>query len=561
MQIKQRQSVGLLFYIFIFLGIIYAADIFASNIQHNTMLKSFSDSNFQPPQKLDLTDLSWAQAFEKMHAKISKEYAFSAWNGIDWNSMYSTYHPMIVAAEQNLDEGAYYQALLGYISSLHDTHAQIMPSNLHSLDVINALLQKNIGGSDGLIITHVDDGRYIISYIASNGAASLAQLQLGAEIVAWNNQPIENAVNNASIIWAGVVNGIPSWSPATRAGINYEKLRFLTRGTIGSRAVVTFKNPNSSTTQTVILTAIDDKWDTINRTCLYNDYINDPNIDNAVRYSILPSGYGYIRVLIQAYSTDNEKDSVSYKKFAAAIKEFNEKKVPGVILDLRGNLGSGYALAFDLIGFFYDHFQFFANYLMYNTISGNFEAYPAQPQFIISPQDFYYGGQVVVLTDIGTVSSGEAVVYALQKLPTVHVLSFYPNTMGSLSDNQDVSDGSPLVLLPPKSSNKTGDNLSAYNLRYGISYIVDRKGRIMINADKNFQGGVKTDLKIPLDTQTAIDIYTNRKDPALNFAQNCLATQCWKNNHAGSDSSNFTAIGIATAVGISSLVGGIYYSH
>ena len=51
----------------------------------------------------DYQDLSWTQAFEQLHARISRRYPFTEWKGIDWDALYAQTAPRIAEAEANGD--------------------------------------------------------------------------------------------------------------------------------------------------------------------------------------------------------------------------------------------------------------------------------------------------------------------------------------------------------------------------------------------------------------------------------------------------------------------------
>jgi hypothetical protein len=43
----------------------------------------------------DYSNLSWTESFAKMDRQLAREYAFTDWKGIDWNSLYNTYGPQV----------------------------------------------------------------------------------------------------------------------------------------------------------------------------------------------------------------------------------------------------------------------------------------------------------------------------------------------------------------------------------------------------------------------------------------------------------------------------------
>lgn len=45
---------------------------------------AIAETSYTPPAPEDFSALSWTQAFDRLHAKISREYAFTAWKNVDW---------------------------------------------------------------------------------------------------------------------------------------------------------------------------------------------------------------------------------------------------------------------------------------------------------------------------------------------------------------------------------------------------------------------------------------------------------------------------------------------
>ena len=65
-------------------------------------------AGYELPGPLDASRLSWRRAFDGLHEKMVREYAFTAWKGIDWESLYAEYQPRIARAQAAGDADAYY---------------------------------------------------------------------------------------------------------------------------------------------------------------------------------------------------------------------------------------------------------------------------------------------------------------------------------------------------------------------------------------------------------------------------------------------------------------------
>lgn len=167
----------------------------------------------------------------------------------------------------------------------------------------------------------------------------------------------------------------------------------------------------------------------------------------------LPSDIGYVRV--RGYSgAANDNDA---KAFAGGIKDkirvTDHPDIKGWIVDLRSNTGGnmwpmlagiGPVLGNGICGYFIDPDNNEFEWSYSNGTSLNQSYIMTQ---IISPYTLYNENpKVAVLTDVGTASSGEAIVAAFIGRPNTK--SFGSATCGVSTSNQhyDLSDGSRLIL-------------------------------------------------------------------------------------------------------------------
>lgn len=481
------------------------------------------------PSFLDCTGVgvSWTEAFDEMHAKISKEYAFTDWRGINWQNLHSTFRLLIANAETHKDEAAYYQTLRDYFLSIHDGHVAISPKTDDSSKAfVSQQLSANIGGDYGLIITPTDDGKYIVSYLTSGGSASSAGIKLGDEVVSWKNIAIAQAIANEPKTWANETVTDQSsgktygtmFNPATQAGLRYEQTRFLTRDTIGNQAVITVFRPSTGANITATLDARDDQKQTLNLTNLYAGV----NLDHIVTYEILPSGFGYLKIVEELDSSAELAD------VRAAVTQFVNSRVQGVIIDVRGNVGGDDQMSASIAGFFYvGSTKLYESSTYYNNQTGKFEPTPSSPPVYVVPTTPSYQGPIIILTNLGTISSGEGIPMALKNQSNVHILSFAPNTHGAFGMS------SSFVALSGNSSSNSG---IIYYISYPDGRSLDKNNQIQVDANASLQGGVATDIIIPMNAATAIDTYTNGNDTALAYAVNCLQTSCWASQSSNESS-------------------------
>ena len=99
-------------------------------------------SAYQIPAPEDFSGLPWSEAFEKLHGKFSREYAFTDWKQINWPALYAKFKPQIDRAQASKDFTAYYLALKEYVHSIPDGHVRIT--------AIRDIDYKYIGGGFGV---------------------------------------------------------------------------------------------------------------------------------------------------------------------------------------------------------------------------------------------------------------------------------------------------------------------------------------------------------------------------------------------------------------------------
>jgi carboxyl-terminal processing protease len=423
--------------------------------------------------------LHWKEQFGILHGRIKKEYPYTQWKGINWDTLYEIYQPLISDAETNNDTNAYYLALRQYIFSIPDGHVKLLPNNLSGTELYEEVKYKNIGGSYGLALIGLDDGQVVAHIITNGSPADQAGMNFGVEILEWNGQSIETALVQTPIIWADS-------PPSTNEVRRIEQYRFIGRGPVGSSVTVTFKNPGASNGVTAILTAVPDDYETLTLTDYRLNWEENPPV---VQFEILPSGYGYVKITLE--------NDVTIDEFRKAIEEFVNKDVPGVIIDLRRNDGGADDVSAQINGFFYEKAAHFEYVCLYNYETGLFEI---TRTIEIEPQSPYYGGPVIVLVGPGCRSSGEGPAMGIKKLPQGLVIGFYATNgiFGITGPAYDMPKGQ--------------------TVRYPYGRSLDENENIQIEGDKNGVGGIVPDIRVPLNYETIYKAFIQGLDVELEFA-------------------------------------------
>lgn len=426
----------------------------------------------------DLSGLSWTAAFDRMHARLSKAYAFGDWKAVDWEDLYNTYAPQITAAQEDRDPQAYYLALRQYTSAIPDGHVWLEGDDFGTR-------RQMVGGGYGLELAALDDGRIIAVTLAPGGPAESAGLEWGAEIRAWNSLPIETALRQTAVIWPQ-----RRGAPATAEGLALEQLRLLARRPVGTQITIAFLNPGAPEPGAVTLTAVHDGR-------MDQDHNNDPGLVPVEPGLILPSGYGYLKI-----NNEHEEDDPA-GVIQEAIERFVSEGVPGIILDVRGNTGGADNLVPRFTGYFIDRRQLYEAITIYFQPLNKFIERP--PRLWIEPLAPHYDGPVVVLIDQACFSSGEGIPLALRDLPQVAIIGFN-GTYGSFG----MTGG--LIHLP-----------EGLALHFPDGQSLDARGLIQLDSNAALEGGVAPTIRVPMTAETARRLYLDQQDVLLDYALNYLA--------------------------------------
>lgn len=430
------------------------------------LIPGFREGNFR--------GLTWTEAFDRLHGKLSTEYPFTEWKQVDWTALHDTYAPRVAQAEADEDACRYYEALRGYLYAIADANV--------GLDVQEDCMETAIAGSYGFACLPLDDGRTIAHYILVGGPAQAAGMAWGAEIVSWNGVAVTEALANTSVLWADI-------APATTEGLRLARHQFLSRGPVDSEVEIGFKNPGAEEATVAKVTAEADDYE-----CLYawsgmGTDIGD--FENAFTTQTLPSGYGCITMRFVAPTVFMPFPDRGFKK---AILSFSERKVPGLIIDLRGNMGGDNTLVPGFVGHFQATSAQYADFAYAKNRDGEFVVVEKK-RLSIEPRDPAFAGPVVVIVDSETTGAGEGLAMALQRLPQARVVGYH-GTRGAFS-----ADGGN-VSMP-----------GGHNVWYPIGRSLDFFGNIQLEANADGIGGVTPDVRLPVTFENVKARFVDGDDP------------------------------------------------
>ncbi len=344
----------------------------------------------------DYSNLSYAEAFEKLFEKASREYPFTKEKGIDWKALQDEFLPQF---EKVRSAEEFNTALREFSYKIPDGHVGVSFNP--------EVFYEEHGGGLGLVLVQLSDGRVLVKEVLAGKPGDREGIKEGAEIVAWQGKPVKQAIDEV----------IPYFGPySTQHAKHLAQVSFLTRVPPDTRVDITYRNPGNTGEKEATLKA-EDEYDSLYRT--FPNFAMD-KLALPVEGSILDeSGLGYIRV--NSFQDDYNMIARLWDRY---IQDLIDNEIPGLIIDLRVNSGGSGSLAMDFAGYFFDkEFTLHDNYY-YNEISGNFEKneYPTR----IKPAPKIYNGPVTVLVSPDCISACEFFAYALQYDGRSVVVGSYP---------------------------------------------------------------------------------------------------------------------------------------
>lgn len=378
----------------------------------------------------DYSKDSFQDAFEKMFKKVSLEYPFTGDKKINWDNLYKKFSPHIVDAAT---ESEFYDAIHEFLLEFPDGHV----GGAFNTRAFNAVF----GGGFGLSLTELTDNRVIVNRIFSKTPAEEAGIEEGAEIVAWNGDPVDEAIAKVVPYF-----GFGSTDVTKRMA----QILFLTRVPPDSEVTVVYKNPNGFEIEKTMMAV--SEYDSLTYG-LYGE--NQDPLTLPVQGRILTkSGLGYIRI-----NTFSDDDNLQARLWDRYMKNLLENEIPGLIIDVRRNGGGNLGLAMNFAAYFFDKEFDLYKRLYYNENSEKFEE-EGLPTHII-PAPLLFKGKVAVLISPDCVSACEGFAYALAHDGRATVVGHYPSAgaFGEVGRGQYKLPGDIKLQFPTGRPEDMGGNL------------------------------------------------------------------------------------------------------
>ena len=386
----------------------------------------------------DFSDLSYTDAFDAMIDKMSREYAFTEYKGIDWEAMADAFRPRVEEAERAADRQAYLRALRDFTWAIPDGHI--------SGPFIFEDFQTGAAGGLGMLIRELDDGRVIVTYLSDNGAAQRAGIQLRAEIVEINGRPVSEVIGQTT----------PWTSPfSTEHNLRLTQMRDAIRFPIGTRVEVAYRNPGNRgipTIATLVAVSDPESW-----TAWWNQFTGGrTGIELPVQYRLLDGGFLYAGV-----NSFSDNELLTVQLWERMIETLNNNNIPGVVVDMRQNGGGSGFLADQMAAYFFDEPLVLGSRGSYNEELGAFYFDPdprAQERFYLPPEHHRYHGNVAVLVGPNCASACERFAYAMTLQGRAQTVGHYPTAgLGGGVEDFRMPEGQVIRFTVSRSVNAEGE--------------------------------------------------------------------------------------------------------
>ena len=413
----------------------------------------------------DFSEMDYAEAFDALITQMSEEYAFTEEKGIDWDALRAEFTPRAASARSSQD---FYAVIRDFTWAIPDGHIGVSGGQ-----TINTFFAEQ-GGSFGLVLAELSDGRVIVTDVLPDLPGERAGIQVGAEIIEWDGVPVSQAIDQVT----------PYFGPfSTEHTKRLQQVIFLTRTAAGEDVTVTFRNPGAGTRDVTM--AAEPEVDSLLAAWASTDQLAPP-IDGQI---LEESGLGYIR--IWTFSGDYKMMTDLWTYY---MEQMVDDNIPGLIIDMRVNGGGSSALSNNFPGFFFEEEITLAYWWRYSALENRFIKWEVPER--IEPASIYYDGPVAILVSPDCVSACEGFTYAMTQQDRAIVVGHYP-TAGAYG-----GVGSGQVTLP--------DDME---LQFPTTKTTTPSGDVIIEGV-----GVVPDIVVPVTEESAL----GQEDAMLNAAIEAL---------------------------------------
>lgn len=344
----------------------------------------------------DFSNQGILESYNTLFDFLRERYAFNEFANLynlDWDTLYAEFLPRVEKADAAHSLGDYYVILIDLAHEVHDAHTYTgngaIFSDPEAMNVIRQAVDRVTAGV-GAELAQLDDGRVIVVSTKPGSPAEEAGWQFGTEIVSVDGVPSADVLKQPVRLLT---------FPGTDEASRLAQLPYLLKQPVGTEMAVAYLQPGSTEVQTSTLTT------GIDLPSQPEEYAMP------MEYKIL-NGIGYVRW--PSFS----RTGIATHIFADFVKVMNEKQIPGIVIDLRGNSGGAALMEVAVMSYLFsaDNPLDFSSVedLAYDESAGHFVRTQEKNKVSSPPGSQPYLGDVVVLVDENCASACEFMSYWLQ---------------------------------------------------------------------------------------------------------------------------------------------------
>lgn len=329
-------------------------------------------------QDVDLSELSYAEAFNTLLDELERTYVFTDYRAVDWEALRQEFGPI---AEQITNDVEFQALLENTLFSFPDGHLAIIGPGIPSW----------FWGRLGLQVFPVDGELMVIQTLDPSPITNDTNITPGTVLLTVNGiDAIEYFDTIPQTIYSGGNDTQTTWR---RGGLTF-------RGEPGTNYDLEYRLPNGTVESISIVTAP------------INEIGSDTFAANAptapLMYDILPSGVGIID--IRNFTSANVDDL-----WDDAMNLMTSQSVDGIVIDLRNNGGGFSSIANYMFGSFLDEDIYAGREISALDEDGDGQI-DVREEYYYARGQVYDPSKVVVLVGPNCFSACEFAAYGFQEI-------------------------------------------------------------------------------------------------------------------------------------------------
>ena len=417
---------------------------------------------------INYTRKSLSESYVSLCDYLEENYILGEWKKIDFEQLKTDGLVLVRQAEETGDIKKYYEALDTLVDALHDGHSGL---EFYGTDY-NYIVEKIKEFNDyGLSLITLDDGSTVAICVEDG-----LEIQNGDTVIKWDGVPIKEAIDNVDIpISQGLLEHERIQKTFYLAGVGKDTVNVTYINSGGEEATATLEKLDSPLPRA--LTA-------------FGLFIHNKN--DEYTYKMLSDTVGYLRVTAEktneiadswAYLTGNHK--TAREKFRKDLRTLKAQGMTKLVIDIRNNAG-GYDEVSTALASLFTKEDMYAFSL---GVKKGGELKSVDDRYVMADGEFS-DLEIVVLTSMRCGSAGDGMVLYLSRLDNV--------TVAGLTEPAGISQETGGYIYMPENA----------LIVFPVGTILDGDGNPNIDIDDTRQSRTPLDIKIPLDKEAALKIFS-----------------------------------------------------